>query len=98
MLTLAILNYNGKDILQKSLDSVLKQSLKPNEILIVDNNSTDDSWKAVEKYVTRVVHADNKYQFITGLNEAFENASCDNVCFMVLWISISLFYDAKVYL
>lgn len=82
MITIAILNYNGKDIVQKSVDSVLKQSHKPDEILLIDNNSTDDSWKLVEKDVTRVVHADNKYQFITGLNTSFEEAKDGLVMFM----------------
>lgn len=82
MLTVSILNYNGKGILEKSLSSVLKQSHKPDEILIIDNNSTDDSWKIVQKDLTRVVHADNRHQFITGLNVAFKEAKNDTVLFM----------------
>lgn len=82
MLTVSILNYNGKGMLERSVNSVLKQSLKPDEILVIDNASTDDSWKAVEKDVTRIVHADNKYRFITGLNTAFEEAKNGQVMFM----------------
>ena len=82
MLTVSILNYNGAGIIGKCLDSVLRQTFKPSEILLIDNNSTDNSWKIVEKDVTRVVHADNKFQFITGLNSAFEEASQPVVTFM----------------
>lgn len=81
-ISVAILNYNGKGILEKSLKGVMAQSLKPDEILIIDNNSTDDSWKEFEPYVSRVVHADNKHRFITGLNTSFEEARYDNVLFM----------------
>lgn len=82
MWTVSILNYNGAGIIQRSVDSVLRQTRKPDEILVIDNNSTDDSWKIVEKDVTRVVHADNKFQFITGLNTAFGEAKGDVVTFM----------------
>ena len=82
MLTLALLNFNGKGMLERSLESVLKQTLKPDEIIVVDNSSTDDSWKAVEPYVSRVVHADNKHRFITGLNVSFQEAKHDTVVFM----------------
>ena len=82
MLTVSILNFNGKDIIEKCVESVLSQTFKPQEILIIDNASTDDSWKLVEKYVTRVVHADNKHKFITGLNVAFEEATEPVVTFM----------------
>ena len=82
MLTVSILNFNGKGIIEKCVESVLCQTFKPREILVIDNESTDDSWKLVEKYVTRVVHADNKFKFITGLNTAFEEASEEVVTFM----------------
>lgn len=81
-ISVAILNYNGNDIIEQCLESVLKQSLKPDEILLIDNNSTDESWKKVEPFVTRVVHASNKYRFITGLNTSFEQSLSDKVLFM----------------
>jgi len=82
MLTVSILNYNGKGMLEKSVESVLKQEHKPDEIIVVDNNSTDESWKLVEGHVSRVVHADNQHRFITGLNVSFEEANGDTVLFM----------------
>ena len=44
-----ILNYNGIDWLKKTLPSVSKYSSE-SEIIIIDNNSTDDSIKYIEKY------------------------------------------------
>jgi len=82
MLTVAILNYNGKDIIEGCVETVLRQTNPPDEILLIDNQSTDNSWKLVENDVTRVVHADNKHRFITGLNTAFNEAKFGQVFFM----------------
>lgn len=82
MLSVGILNYNGKDIIGRAVDSVLKQSHKPDEIIVVDNQSTDESWKIIEKDVSRVIHADNQHKFITGLNTVFKQASEDVIMFM----------------
>ena len=82
MLTVAILNYNGRDIIEGCVETVLRQTVPPDEILLIDNSSTDDSWKLVEKDVTRVVHADNRHRFITGLNTAFAESQFGQVFFM----------------
>jgi len=82
MLTVAILNYNGKDIIEGCVETVLRQTNPPDEILLIDNQSTDDSWKLVEKDVTRVVHCDNRHRFISGLNDSFNNAKDGDVVFL----------------
>ena len=41
--TIVIPNYNGEKYLQKCLDSLKSQSMKADEIIIVDNNSKDSS-------------------------------------------------------
>lgn len=70
MLTLAILNYNGNDTLAESIDSVLRQTRKPDRFVVIDNSSTDGSRQiAVDKGI-EVKDADNKFKFITGLNSA----------------------------
>lgn len=82
MLTVAILNYNGKGMLERCLESIAKQSIKPDEILVVDNASTDDSWKIAKKYEARVYHADNRHKFISGLNDCLREAKGDKIIFM----------------
>ena len=42
--------YNAEKILTRSIESVLKQTLRDVEILIVDDGSTDDSWNIIKKY------------------------------------------------
>jgi len=42
-------NYNGKAYLQRCLEYVKKQSLRPSEVLVVDNASTDGSLEMVQE-------------------------------------------------
>lgn len=78
MLTLAVLNYNGKGYLEDCLKSV---GNIPDEKLLIDNNSDDESWKIAEDYGFKVIHADNLCQFITGINCALKSASSEYILF-----------------
>jgi glycosyltransferase involved in cell wall biosynthesis len=46
-----IISYNQKNYLNEAIESVLNQTLKPFEILIVDDCSTDGSQEVIESYV-----------------------------------------------
>lgn len=70
MLTLTILNYNGNDTLRESIQSVLDQTVKPDRFVVIDNASTDGSRQIAIDMGVEVVDADNRHQFITGLNTA----------------------------
>jgi len=41
--SVAVINYNGRETLARTLDSVLAQSIRVSDIRLVDNNSTDGS-------------------------------------------------------
>ena len=47
--SIIIVNYNGKELLQKCLDSLLKVNYDNFEIILVDNNSTDGSVEFITK-------------------------------------------------
>ena len=47
--SIIIVNYNGKELLQKCLDSLLKVNYDNFEIILVDNNSTDGTVEFVTK-------------------------------------------------
>ena len=49
VVSIIIVNWNGKKWLKKCLDSLKSQTFKNFEIVMVDNSSTDDSVKFVEK-------------------------------------------------
>jgi len=70
-LLVVILNWNGKDVLRQAIESVKAQTLQPDKIIVVDNASTDGSDQIAKDMGVEVVYADNKHQFITGLNTAF---------------------------
>ena len=59
-LSVIIPNYNKDKYLNKCIDSIINQTLLPNEIIIVDDCSTDNSKKIIKKYM-------KKYKFIKGI-------------------------------
>ena len=48
-----ITSYNQKEYLREAIDSVLKQTLTPFEIIIVDDCSSDGSQKLIEEYAKK---------------------------------------------
>lgn len=46
--------FNGERYLAEALDSILKQSYKPLEIIVADDGSTDGTREVVQRYDTRV--------------------------------------------
>ena len=48
--TVYILNYNYEKFLSKAIESVLLQSYQDIEVLLIDDGSTDNSLKIIEKY------------------------------------------------
>ena len=50
LFSILIANYNNGCYLQEAIDSVLMQDFEMWEIIIVDDSSTDDSFKVYEKY------------------------------------------------
>ena len=51
--TVGITSYNQRDYLIEAIDSVLAQSAPPDEVIIVDDASTDDSPQVIAGYAAR---------------------------------------------
>ena len=68
--------FNGGPYLQESIDSVLGQSLRNFELIIIDDGSTDDSWRVIERQKDPRVHAfrQNNQGLSGTLNRAIELA------------------------
>lgn len=45
--------YNAGDFLRESIESILNQTYKRIEFIIIDDASTDDSWKIIQEYKNR---------------------------------------------
>lgn len=70
---IVILNWNGKDFLQKFLPSVIKNSGKPEyKIFVVDNHSTDDSVSFVRQTFPEIgiIEFDVNFGFARGYSLA----------------------------
>lgn len=51
-ISVAMATYNGEKYLIQQLDSVFEQTVLPNEIIIVDDCSTDNSWNLLQEYAS----------------------------------------------
>ena len=56
LLSVTMPNYNHARFLPEALDSLLAQTLQPDEIIIIDDGSTDNSWAILERYAALHPH------------------------------------------
>lgn len=81
--------YNGKTYLRNCIDSILGQTYKNFELIIVDDMSTDNSVETVESYVDKRIHLIkntrkryNGGSRNVGIDYAFNNLDFDYFCFL----------------
>src|SRR5262249_22965846 len=53
--TVVMPTYNRGDLIAETLDSVLAQTLKPREIIVVDGGSTDNTQDVLARYAGKIV-------------------------------------------
>ena len=85
-LSAVIPNYNHGHVLEAALRSVLAQSRPADEVLVVDDGSTDDSVATIEKIcrknpVVRLIKCDRNYGLPAALNRGLREANGEYVCF-----------------
>ena len=77
-ISIIILNYNGKDLIQKNLPNIIKytQALPNVEIIVTDNGSTDNSVGFLKSSFpqVKVVALDKNYAFSKGFNLGIKTA------------------------
>ena|SRR5271157_1333892 len=78
LISLIILNWNGKECIDECLESVIKTEYKNIEIIVVDNGSTDDSLQRITKHpkVTLITLKEN-IGYAAGNNAGFRQAKGD---------------------
>ncbi|MDP9288015.1 MAG: glycosyltransferase family 2 protein [Thermoproteota archaeon] len=83
LVSVIVLNYNGKKYIEQCIESVLKSDYGNLEILIVDNNSTDDSIDIAETKFKdtrlKIIRSDKNLGFATGNNLGAMHAKGDYI-------------------
>lgn len=78
-----VLNWNGKRFLDNCLSSLLSQDFHNYEVLLVDNGSTDDSLRFVEKFSKdvrlKIIALNENYGFSRGNNIGIKCSQSDYV-------------------
>jgi len=72
-----VCTYNGQSYLTEQLESLLKQDILPDEIIIIDDASKDDSWKLIVEFKNSNIHAcirtyknDKNIGFVANFSQA----------------------------
>ena len=78
-ISVVILNWNGRNYLEKFLPSVLRSSFPGFEVIVADNGSTDDSVSFLQKQFpsVRIIRLDKNYGFAGGYNKALAQVNSD---------------------
>lgn len=84
LVSVIIVNWNGKKWLKKCLDSLRAQTYRNFEIILVDNASTDDSVEFVEKNYPEVVivKSDKNLGFAGGNSLGIDNSRGEFILFL----------------
>ncbi len=90
LISVVVLNYNGEIFLKNCIESLLMQTYKTFEILVVDNNSTDSSIKYVNQIFKkeiknkkiRIIKLDKNYGFAGGNNLGVKKAKGEYIALL----------------
>jgi len=82
LVSIVIVNYNGKELVKSLLNSLKKSSFKLYEILIVDNNSTDGSQQFIKNSKNIKLIENNKNLGYSGINSAIRYCKGDYILFL----------------
>ena len=78
--SIVIPNYNGKHFLEDCLKAVFEQDIKDQEVIVVDNGSTDGSLEYLNTYPgVHTIVLDKNYGFCRAVNEGIKAAKSDYV-------------------
>jgi len=93
LISIIIVNYNGKTYLEKCLDSLSKITYKNYEIILVDNNSEDDSIEFVKKHypLNIIIKLDRNYGYAYPNNVGAKNAKGE----LLLFLNNDTWVDSK---
>ena len=71
--SIIIISYNHEQFIEKAIESVLFQTYKDIELIIVDNNSSDNTREILNQYKDvyniKVIYLENNTGITCGINE-----------------------------
>lgn len=67
LISTIVATYNRRDYLPETIDSILAQDYEPQEIIVIDDGSTDDTKAVLEQYGERLLYI---FQENQGVNAA----------------------------
>ncbi|MGB5323126.1 glycosyltransferase family 2 protein [Lutimonas sp.] len=78
-IAIVILNWNGQELMEKFLPSVVAHSIEDATICVADNNSTDDSIAFLKEHYPQVQIIQNEINggFAKGYNDALKHVDAD---------------------
>jgi glycosyltransferase involved in cell wall biosynthesis len=75
--------YNIAEYIARAIESVLAQTRKPEEIVVVDDGSTDGTAEVIKKYLPHVKYVYQENRGLAGArNTGIRNSTCDFVAFL----------------
>ncbi|MBU1565867.1 MAG: glycosyltransferase [Proteobacteria bacterium] len=80
--TLAIPCFNAELFIGQVLESIVAQTRQPDEIIIVDDGSSDDTRKIVSQFPNRLICHDSNKGIAAARNSAIKHASGDIIVFL----------------
>jgi len=73
-ITVAIPCYNNEDSVGRTIEAALNQSRPPDEIIVIDDGSTDNSRSIINNYPVRLLAYDRNRGLAFARNIAFRQA------------------------
>ena len=64
--SVVIATYNGEKYIVKQLESIRNQTRKPDEVIIVDDRSNDNTFKIVKEYISSMLCEIGEYILTTA--------------------------------
>jgi O-antigen biosynthesis protein len=91
-ITVAIPCYNGSQYVSQTIESILSQSRSADEVLVIDDGSTDDSVKIIQRYPVKLVQHKVNRGLAEARNTAIDEAQGD----VLVFIDVDAFADQRL--
>lgn len=74
--------YNNSEYIVRTIESVLSQSHKPDEIIVIDNNSTDGTIEIVKQYPVMLLQEKDVQSSYAARNKGIDHARSEIIAFI----------------